>query len=309
MSEALTDRIAAELAAPAPAAVRALAAALVDPARDVAVLYYGSTLRTGDLSGVLDFYRLTVRPHRTGLQGLVERLLWPEVSYHEVAVEGATLRAKVATLPLATFRRAAEGRTPDVSVWARFVQPSQLVWSAGPEAGRAAAAACAAAVVSAARYAARLGPDEGPASAFWLALFRRTYAAEFRMETTDRAETLLTGDGGRYAELLPLAWRAGGVAFEVAAGNLLPVKRGLPGWTAPNLMGKPLNVARILKAAFTFDGAARYAAYKIHRHTGVDIAVTPFRERHPFLAAPGAWLELKRRQAEARRGRLSSPNS
>jgi hypothetical protein len=74
-------------------------------------------------------------------------------------------------------------------------------------------------------------------------------------------------------------------------------------------MGKPLNVARILKAAFTFDGAARYAAYKIERHTGVDIAVTPFRERHPFLAAPGAWFELRKRQAEARRARLSSPNS
>ena len=50
------------------------------------------------------------------------------------------------------------------------------------------------------------------------------------------------------------------------------------------------------RGAFTFDGAARYAAYKIERHTGVDIAVTPFRERHPFLAAPGAWLELRRRR-------------
>ncbi|HZZ36995.1 MAG TPA: hypothetical protein VFE03_14830, partial [Caulobacteraceae bacterium] len=57
------------------------------------------------------------------------------------------------------------------------------------------------------------------------------------------------------------------------------------------------------------DGAARYAAYKIERHTGIEIAVTPFRERHPFLAAPGAWLELRKRQAEARRARLSSPNS
>jgi hypothetical protein len=86
------------------------------------------------------------------------------------------------------------------------------------------------------------------------------------------------------------------VAFETTGEGLRPRKQGLPGWTLPNLMGKPLNVARILKAAFTFDGAARYAAYKIERHTGVDIAVTPFRERHPFLAAPGAWLELRRRR-------------
>ena len=97
----------------------------------------------------------------------------------------------------------------------------------------------------------------------------------------------------------------GRVAFEPAGTGLRPVKRGLPGWTAPNLMGKPLNVARILKAAFTFDGAARYAAYKVARHTGIEIAVTPFRERHPFLAAPGAWLELRKRRREVTRAGAS----
>ena len=129
------------------------------------------------------------------------------------------------------------------------------------------------------------------------------------METADRADTVLASGEARYADLLPLAWTAAGVAFEARDGVLRPVKRGLPGWTLPNLMGKPLNVARILKAAFTFEGAARYAAYKVERHTGVEIEVTPFRERHPFLAAPGAWLALRKGQAEARRARLSSPNS
>lgn len=300
MSGALADLVTAQLASPAPEAVRALAGALADPSRDAAILYYGSTLRTGDLTGVLDFYRLTQRPHRRGLQALVERVLWPEVSYHEVQVDGATLRAKVATLPLATFHRAAAGRTTDVSIWARFVQPAQLVWSAGPDAAAAAGRSCAAAVATAARYAAALGPAEGAAGDFWLALFRRTYAAEFRMETTDRADTLLAGDGARWAALLPAAWTATGVPFEARDGRFAPVKSGLPGWTLPNLLGKPRNVARILKAAFTFDGAARYAAYKIARHTGVEIAVTPWRERHPFLAAPGAWLELRRRLRERR---------
>ena len=295
MSAALTEQIAAELAMPAPAAVRALAAALVEPGRDAAIFFYGSTLRTGDLSGVQDFYRLTRRLHRRGLRGLVERLLWPEVSYHEMAHEGATLRAKVATMPLATFRRAAEGRTSDVSIWARFAQPAQLVWQADEACGREAVEACAAAVVTASRYAAALGPAQGAPRDFWLALFRKTYAAEFRMETTDRADTLLAGDAGRWDVLLPLAWAAGGMAFEGQGGALRPVKRGLPSWTLPNLMGKPRNVARILKAAFTFDGAARYAAYKIERHTGVEIVVTPWRERHPFLAAPGAWFELRKR--------------
>lgn len=309
MSGSLAAAIETELATRAPQAVVELAAALADPARDAAILYYGSTLRTGDLSGVLDFYRLTRRPHRRGLRGLVERLLWPEVSYREVPVGGRTLRAKVATLPLATFRRAAEGRTLDTTIWARFVQPTQRVWSADAAAASEAALAVEAAVVTAARHAAALGPQAGPAEAYWLALFRRTYAAEFRMETTDRADTVIASGAARYAAILPLAWRAGGVAFEAQGDALKPVKGGLPGWTLRRLAGKPLNLARIGKAAFTFDGAARYAAWKVQRHTGIEIVVTPFRERHPFLAAPGAWLELRRRQAEARRTRLSSPNS
>lgn len=303
MSGELLGRIEAELASPAPEAVVELARALADPARDAAILYYGSTLRTGDLSGILDFYRLTSRPHRSGFQGAVERIIWPEVSYHEVTVGGRLLRAKVATMPLSTFRKAAEGRTLDTTIWARFVQPAQRVWSADPAAERAAAQAVAAAVATASRYAAALGPDVGPAEAFWLALFRRTYAAEFRVESTDRADTVMASGGDRYAAILPMAWREAGVAFSEEDGAMRPDRRDLPGWALPSLAGKPLNMARILKAAFTFDGAARYAAYKIERHTGIEIAVTPFRERHPFLAAPGAWLELRTRQAEARRGR------
>jgi hypothetical protein len=63
-------------------------------------------------------------------------------------------------------------------------------------------------------------------------------------------------------------------------------------------MGRPLNYARLIKAAFTFEGAARYAAWKIERHTGMPVALTPWRERHPVLAAPGVlWRLWRQRQA------------
>lgn len=303
MMAALAERLEAELASPAPEAVVALALALADPTRDAAILYYGSTLRTGDLSGILDFYRLTRQPHRRGVRGLIERFLWPEVSYHEVVHDGVVLRAKVATLPLTTFRKAAEGRTLDTTIWARFVQPAQRVWSADAALAVAASQACAAAVITAARFAAVLGPGHGSADDYWTALFRRTYAAEFRVESTERAETVVASGRERYATLLPLAWRAGDVAFKECGETLRPEPRGLSGWGLVSLAGKPLNIARLAKAAFTFEGAARYAAWKIQRHTGIELPVTPFAERHPLLAAPGAWWRLRRRQAEARRER------
>jgi len=288
VSGALEALLAEELARPLAEAVAAFAASLADPERDAAVLYYGSTLRTGDLSGLLDFYVLTRRPHRRGVHGVVERVLWPEVSYHEF--EG--LKAKVATLPLDVFRRAAEGRTLDTTIWTRFVQPAAIAWSGGDDA--AVTAAVAAAVKTASKYAAALGPGQGPAEAYWTALFRRTYAAEFRVESPDRADTVLGPNTGRFTRLLPLAWMAAGVDFSEMAGTYWPKKKGLPGWGLRAAMGKPLNLARLAKAAFTFEGAAKYAAYKIEKHTGVALEVTPFRERHPILAAPGVLWTLRR---------------
>lgn len=303
MIPALSALIEGELASPAPEAVVKLAASLADPDRDLAILYYGSTLRTGDLSGILDFYRLTRLPHRRSLHGLAERFLWPEVSYHEVEIEGELLRAKVATLPLYQFHRAAAGRTLDTTIWARFVQPTQRVWSLDAEGAEATMKACAAAVTTAARYAAALGPERGTAADFWRALFRKTYAAEFRVEATSRADTVMSSAAPRYDALLPLAWQAGQVVFEAQGGTLAPKKQGLPGWSLVTLAGKPLNIARLAKAAFTFDGAARYAAWKIQRHTGIEIPVSAFAERYPLLAAPAAWWRLRRGQASARRER------
>ena len=301
--------LSAELSAPAPAAITALVAVLADPSRDDAILYYGSTLRTGDLSGVLDFYRLTQRPHRRGMRGLLERGLWPEVSYREVLIEGRMLRAKIATLPMSTFRRAARNQTLDTTIWARFVQPAQLVWSADARAAQATMDAVVGAVETASRYAAALGPAAGSAEAFWTALFRRTYAAEFRVEDGSRADQVMAAAKARYVAILPLAWRSAGIVFAAHDGVLRPSRRGLPRWALRRLLGKPLNLARLAKAAFTFDGAARYAAWKIERHTGVAIPVTPFRERHPILAAPEVFWRLRAAQAEARRARLSRPNS
>jgi hypothetical protein len=286
--------VAAELAQPPPAAVLAFAASLAEPGQDAAIFFYGSTLRTGDLTGVMDFYRTTRRLHRRGLRGLVERVLWPEVSYREA--QG--LRAKVATMPLATFVRAAHGLTLDTTIWARFVQPVRLVWAADEDARLEAVRAVAAAVRTAARFAAALGPASGTAEAYWDALFRKTYAAEYRFETTDRAATVLAaGDAERWRALLPLAWAEAGVAFEAQGDTLRVLQRPRAGWALRDLAGKPLNLARIAKGAFTFDGAARYAAYKIGKHTGVEIEVTPFAERHPLLAAPGAWWKVRRGRA------------
>jgi hypothetical protein len=44
-------------------------------------------------------------------------------------------------------------------------------------------------------------------------------------------------------------------------------------------------VLRLAKAAFTFSGGIDYLAWKINRHAGADIVITPWQRRHPLLAA------------------------
>ena len=282
-------------------AVRDVAALLAEglaeePGETAAVLFYGSNLRTGATEGVLDFYVLTAGPP--------ERGMWPTVSYREFDLHGETLRAKIATMRLATFAKAAAAQTLDTTIWTRFVQPSALVWLRDPGTATQVAEAIAEAAKSAARFAAALGPATGTADDYWRALFRQTYAAELRVERKGREGQILGFDPGRYAELLPLAWTADGIAFRDEAGmlkpELAPARRRalLQAWTHRRRAGKPLNIARLVRAAFTFEGAARYGLWKVERHTGVAVPLTPWREKHPILAAPGVFWRVWRARAQ-----------
>ncbi|ANK12401.1 hypothetical protein [Erythrobacter neustonensis] len=294
----LTERIAARLAVRVDPAVEDFARALADAAGAVAVLFYGSNLRTGSLDGVLDFYLL--------IPGKREAAIWPEVSYHERANEGETLRAKVATMRLATFAKAASGELADTTIWARFVQPSALIWTADETARAQVIAAVASAATTAARLAAALGPENGTAEDYWRALFRATYAAEFRVEKGGRENDILSVNADHFAGLLPLALAAGGIDPGLEGARLTPKlgaserARILHWWQRRRRLGKPLNLLRLVKASTTFEGAARYAAWKIERHTGMPVKVTPFRERFPLLAAPQVLWELSRHRRQRR---------
>lgn len=301
MTTPLDERIQTSLNAPVDPAVRAFAAQLGEAAGALAVLFYGSNLRTGVLDGVLDFYVL--------LPGAIEKGLWPRVSYREwdAVVDGAgrTLRAKVATMHLATFAAAASGETLDTTIWARFVQPSALAWVRDSRQAQAVVRAVGAAAITAARYAVALGPPAGTPDDYWRALFRATYRAEFRVEKPGRENDILGVNQAHFAGLLPAALDAASIAFkcegDILRPNINPALRGAlrRGWARRARMGKPYNLVRLVRASTTFEGAARYAAWKIERHTGVPVALTPWRERHPVLAAPGVLWRVWRARRRA----------
>lgn len=298
MNSGLAARIAATLEREVDPAVALFAARLADESQALAVLFYGSNLRTGSREGVLDFYVLTGGPPEKGM--------WPRVSYREWDHDGERLRAKIATMTLAMFARAAAGDVIDTTIWARFVQPCALVWCRDAGAREQVEQALGAAAVTAAGLAAAVGPVAGAESDYWAALFRATYRAELRVEQPGRENSILDANAAHFSGLLALAWDAGGIGHsgkgEQLRPELSPRARAetLRWWQRRRRMGKPLNIARLVRASFTFDGAARYIAWKIERHTGLPVRLTPWRERHPLLAAPAVLWELSRAKAGSR---------
>ena len=297
-THSLSDRISTRLDAPVDPAVAEFANGLASEKGAVAVLFYGSNLRTGSLDGVLDFYVL--------LPGAQKSRIWPEVSFHERMVGDRMLRAKVATMALSTFAEAASGDLTDTTIWARFVQPCALVWVHSESVREEVAQAIASAAATAARLAAALGPQSGTAEDFWRTLFQATYQAEFRVEKAGRENDILSVNADHFNGLLPLALSQAGIAWSANGDRISPSlsaseRSRVKGWWAHRRrLGKPLNFVRLIKASTTFEGAAKYAAWKIERHTGMPVEVTRFRERRPLLAAPGVLWALRKHRRRQR---------
>src|SRR6476661_1432696 len=131
MAEGLKDLVRAELAQAVDPRVTAMAGAIAAlyPGAARAVLFYGSCLREQNLDGLmLDFY-LIVSSYRAaygrGWYAFANRLIPPNV----FPFEHAGLAAKYAVLSEADFQRENGPEAGTVSVWARFAQPSRLVWA------------------------------------------------------------------------------------------------------------------------------------------------------------------------------------
>lgn len=297
MTAVLSARIATVLARTVDPAISQFARTLCDEIGAVAVLFYGSNLRTGSLEGVIDYYVL--------LPGAPESGLWPRVSYREWDHQGTTLRAKIAAMSLAKFASACRGETLDTTIWARFVQPCALIHAADQPVQARVLSALEQAACTATRLALACGPASGTEEDYWRELFRATYRAELRVEKPGREKSILEANAAHFAGLLPAAMTAQAISFTDLGGTITPdlpqaQRRAILGWwNHRRRLGKALNIARLIRATRTFDGAGRYAAWKVERHTGVKVALTPWRERHPILSAPWVMWQVWRAKRSA----------
>ena len=305
MNPSLEGTIERHLAARAPDSVVALGASLRARfgTHAQAVLFYGSCRRAGDdAGGIVDLYVL-VDDYRAAygrlLPALANRVLAPNVYYLETPFAGRIARAKYAVVSLDQFERGT-ARWFHPYLWGRFAQPCGLLFAVDATVRRRVVRALGTAVAT---FAARVGPRlpaEFDAEALWTRGLLLTYAAELRSERPEKIRGLYT-DAAAELEALALAL-AGEQAWTITrAGRFRnPATRGdrwssAGGWALRRWQGKALSVLRLLKASFTFDGGLPYLAWKIERHSGVKIQITPFMRRHPRLGAIGALWRTWRR--------------
>src|SRR3569623_162569 len=291
MAQDLREVLSEELNRPVAATVTAIADVL--RARyeraAVAVLFYGSCLRSPEAElaeNLLDFYVLVddySRAYDKPWLAVANRILPPNAFYCEAVWQGIHIRAKYVVISLDDFARFCRPETQNVSVWARYAQPARIVWTRDATVAERVVTACMDAVRTMLRRAWPLEPASRDSRTLWIRALRETYASELRPEGADRAIKIFEADRARYERLTPL------VLAQLGQPEMSAEKSSAD-WKRRRRLGKTLNMLRIIKGIFTFDGGLDYALWKIKRHSGKSVPVTDWQRRHPLLAAPGlAW--------------------
>ncbi len=292
----LRDFIQAEWQRDVPDAVSVAAKAIAEKYGDAVsgVLFYGSCLRTGEIEDkILDFY-VIVKTYNAAYtsRGLAfaNRMLPPNVFYHEIEVEGVVVRSKYAVLSLADLEYRASPSCLNVSVWARFCQPCMLLHAKDSSTRAEIAQYVASSVTTMLGNFLALQPEAANSSLTWIGAFEQTYAAELRSESAGKGEEIYRLDQKRYDRLTPLAF------------SVLEEKRKFDKWPRFTWVmrrwnGKIVSFLRLVKASVTFDGGIDYLAWKIRRHSGVEIEVTSWMRRHPIIAGVVLFWRLRKRGA------------
>ncbi len=287
--------------------LRPLTDALKDTYKDslLAIVFYGSCLRTGDVyNGLNDFYVIVDgyrRAHGHVISAAFNHLIPTNVYYLERATEQATLRAKYAVLSLDQLE---EGATHwfQSSVWGRFAQPLAIIHVASDSMALRVRAACGQAVITLLQRALPMLPAQLDSAGAFSQTLGLSYSTELRVESKTRGADLIAENADEYHRrwllVLPhlaFSYCAHGdvITFDIPKNTR---RIAAIAWPLRRFQGKSLSVLRLVKACFTFSGAIDYAAWKLERHTGEKINVTPRLRRFPLIFGwPVLWRLFRRK--------------
>lgn len=273
-----------------------------------AILLYGSSLRESTPGeGVIDFYVLVDDYCRAYDEKVLRYLnIWlaPNVFFLEVPAPngGGMLRAKYAVISTAHFEKAA-GHWFHPYIWARFAQPFELLFGRDETIVRRIRIVQARAIIRFLETTLPMLPaGQVTVEQIWASGLRLTYASELRAERQSRSNLLMEINLPVYRRLTAAALPALNPVLTLNAERqyVVSVKpaqkfRARVNWRLRRWQGRVLSILRLSKATLTFRDCLDYAAWKIERHTGVRVEITPMLRRHPVLWGYKVMWQLLRR--------------
>ena len=168
----------------------------------VAVLFYGSCLRQKtDIGLMLDFYVLVdnyVPALDSRTSAVFAHLLPPNVYYLEMPCEDRIVRAKVAVISVKQFLHGTSPKCFTSSLWARFAQPSAILYARDDEVRRRVIGAFANAVSTMIERAIPLMSETFSERDLWVRALSETYGAELRPERETKSAEFVDADLLRY---------------------------------------------------------------------------------------------------------------
>jgi hypothetical protein len=259
----------------------------------LATLFYGSCLRSPPSDPadqrVYDFYVVVDNPrmaNRGVLTAWANRVLPPNVFRLDLESNSGTLRCKYGVVGLTQLRRAVSPAARDSHFWARLCQPTAVPFARGAAMRQQIVALLAESVSTAVATTAPSFARRFSARELWQRIFSESYGRELRPENAERVASLHDLLAPRFAIVTRFALDAAGFTVEQGDDDSFRLL-GAPARTRlSRARGKLLSALRLAKAAFTFDGGADYLVWKIERHAGKRLAITPWQRRHPLLSAP-----------------------
>ena len=263
-----------------------------------AILFYGSCLhKEEDLDGLFDLYVLVNTygsVNRNFRHAALNKLLPPNVFYLEIPYEQHTVRSKYAILSLADLQKGTSSRWFHSYLWARFCQPTAVVYVRNDKVAEQVSKAFSQAVVTfVTRVLPRIQP-EFTIRELWSKGLELTYRSEFRPEQPDKQVRLFDVMVEYYEDITRNAFD--GSPYQVNKINnqetahytvTIPYRVRFISritWAVRIVQGKILSVLRLVKGTMTFEGGVEYILWKIKRHSGVTLEASPFLKRHPVLA-------------------------
>jgi len=270
----------------------------------LAILIYGSYLR-GKRDTLLDFYVLLedYAGVRSTWQAVLAWMLPPNVYQARCGSRPGEARAKYALMTLDRFTHALRNDFHSY-FWARFTQPSGILYCRDEATRERVVAGIGQAAVTFVRRVVPCLPDSFSAADLVSHGLSLTYRCELRSEPTGHAQSLY-GHDAAYYDAVVAALSSEGLGFRHAGQTGYYVnetrsgtrRRAAFAWWLRCQAGKLLSILRVLKAGLTFSDGFDYLLWKIGRHSEIAIEATPRQRKYPLIFGWSLIWRLYRRGA------------